>query len=66
MAKSSFIAQIITNSALLNRQIQNILIKAKLVKDKIDDEDVLPQNISQALLQMSERLVITSLRKGGS
>lgn len=66
MAKSSFIAQIITNSALLNRQIQNILIKPKLVKDKIDDEDVLPQNISQALLQMSERLVITSLRKGGS
>lgn len=66
MAKSSFIAQIITNSALLNRQIQNILIKPKLVKDKIDDEDVLPQNISQALLQMSERLVVTSLRKGGS
>lgn len=66
MAKSSFIAQIITNSALLNRQIQNILIKPKLVKDKIDDEDVLLQNISQALLQMSERLVVTSLRKGGS
>lgn len=55
MAKSTFIAQIINNSALLNRPIQNILIKPKLVKDKIDDEDMFPPNISQALLQMSER-----------